>query len=93
MNKSQRHQAILARDIMDLARDNASNPDILEYASSICWELFMLFGNQEQKVIEWDIISAAYEQQYIALRAGKIKNLSDVDKIYSKALRIIENHH
>ncbi len=94
MNDSQVHQAILARDIIDMARDNAANPDILEYIDSICWELFMIFRGQHQKVIEWDTLSATYDRQYTALRKGEnIVNPPDVDVIYSRAVHIIESHY
>ncbi len=72
MDGSRVHQAILARDIIDMARDNAANPAILEYVGSLCWELFMIFREQHQKVIERDSLSGAYEQQYTALQKAKI---------------------
>ncbi len=93
MSKSQLHQAILARDMIDMARDNATNPDILEYIDSLCWELFMIFGEEPQKFIEWDILSGAYDQQYTALRNGDLTNkLLEVDDIYSRATNFIESH-
>jgi hypothetical protein len=93
VNKRSLHQAILARDIIDMARDNSTNPDILEYIDSICWELFIIFGEEPHKVIEWGTLSSAYDHQYTALRAGADANdLSDVDAIYSKATQIIANN-
>jgi len=94
MDRSRVHQAILARDIIDMARDNATNPAILEYVESLCWELFMIFGEKHQKVIEWASLSGAYEQQYTALQKGEnAEKLADVDDIYLIASRIIESHH
>ena len=94
MDKSQLHQAILARDIIDMARDNATNPDIIEYIDSFCWELFMIFGEDPQSVIQWNTLASAYDQQYTALRADKdIHDLSGVDAIYSKATQIISSKH
>lgn len=94
MDDSQVHQAILARDIIDMARDNASDADILEYIESLCWELFMVFGEQKQNTIDWNVLHGAYDQRYMALREGeKTDELSDVDAIYSKASRIIEEYY
>ncbi len=92
MNKTQIHQAILARDIIDMARDNDTNLDILEYAESICWELFMIFDNHEN-VIKWNNLSGAFEQHYLALRNGESAGkLLDVEDVYQVAVRIIESH-
>ena len=93
VESQQVHQAILARDIIDMARDNASDADIIEYIESLCWELFMIFGEQKQNVIEWNMLHGAYNQLYIALREGeKTEELSDVDAIYSTASRIIHKY-
>ncbi len=94
MDESQVHQAILARDIIDMARDNASDADILEYIKSLCWELFMIFGEQKQNAIEWNVLHGAYNQLYMTLREdGRNGELSDVDSIYLKASKIIEDYY
>lgn len=94
MDDIQVHQAILARDIIDMARDNADNADILEYIESLCWELFLIFREQQKTAIDWSVLHGAYDQRYIALREGrKTEDLSEVNTIYAKATIVIENYY
>ena len=57
-------QAILARDIIQMIRENADNSDVLEYLDSFAFSLAR--GLEDSSVVSWDDL-ASIDQRYYSL--------------------------
>lgn len=66
MNKE--HQAVLARDMIDMIRDNANNADVLEYLDGFAFSLAR--GLEDSSVVSWDDIAGICDQRYYSLKSN-----------------------
>lgn len=57
-------QAILARDMIQMIRENADNSDVLEYLDSFAFSLAR--GLEDSSVVSWDDL-ASIDQRYYSL--------------------------
>ena len=60
----QNEQAILARDMIQMIRENADNSDVLEYLDSFAFSLAR--GLEDSSVVSWDLASIC-DQRYYSL--------------------------
>lgn len=90
------NQAILIRDMIDMAREYKNDSNILEYISSFCFVLDEIFDEckVKNKDIDWNEIFSYYDQKYYNLSQGdKVKiDEARIDKIYDTAVQIIKKN-
>mgnify|MGYP001675749804 CR=1 FL=1 len=58
-------QAILARDMIQMIRENADNSDVLEYLDSFAFSLAR--GLEDSSVVSWDDLASVCDQRYYSL--------------------------
>ncbi len=58
-------QAILARDMIQMIRENANNSDILEYLDSFAFSLAR--GLENSSVVSWDNLASICDQRYYSM--------------------------
>ena len=58
-------QAILARDMIQMIRENANNSDILEYLDSFAFSLAR--GLENSSVVLWDNLASICDQRYYSM--------------------------
>ena len=58
-------QAILARDMIQMIRENANNSDILEYLDSFAFSLAR--GLENSSVVSWDNLASICDQWYYSM--------------------------
>ena len=61
----QYEQAILARDMIQMIRENANNSDILEYLDSFAFSLAR--GLENSSVVSWDNLASICDQRYYSM--------------------------
>lgn len=61
----QSEQAILARDMIQMIRENADNSDILEYLDGFAFSLAR--GLEDSSVVSWDDLASVCDQRYYSL--------------------------
>ena len=61
----QDEQAILARDMIQMIRENADNSDVLEYLDSFAFSLAL--GLEDSSVVSWDDLASVCDQRYYSL--------------------------
>lgn len=71
----QEQQAILARDMIQMIRDNEDNVDVLEYLESFAFSLARGLG--DTSVISWDDVAGICDQRYHSMKNGKPIPLDD----------------
>jgi hypothetical protein len=83
------HLAILARDIIDMAREYSDDTNALECISSMCFSLFMIYENNS--TIDWHELFSTYDQRYYRLQNNSSSNpeTPSIELIRSKAMEII----
>ena len=64
----QDQQAILARDMIQMVRDNIDNSDVLEYLESFAFSLAR--GLEDTSVVWWDDIAGICDQRYYSLKVN-----------------------
>lgn len=64
----QDQQAILARDMIQMVRDNIDNSDVLEYLESFAFSLAR--GLEDTSVVSWDDIAGVCDQRYYSLKVN-----------------------
>lgn len=64
MNKE--HQAILARDMIQMIRENADNYKELQYLESFAFSLAR--GLEDTSVVSWDDVAGICDQRYYSLK-------------------------
>lgn len=64
----QEQQAVLARDMIQMIRENADNSDILEYLDSFTFSLAR--GLEDTSVVSWDNIAGVCDQRYYSLKVN-----------------------
>ncbi len=61
----QSEQAILARDMIQMIRENADNSDALEYLDGFAFSLAR--GLEDSSVVSWDDLASVCDQRYYSL--------------------------
>ena len=62
----QEQQAILARDIIQMIRENVDNYEVLQYLESFASSLAR--GLEDRSVVSWDDIAGVCDQRYYSLK-------------------------
>ena len=62
----QEQQAILARDIIQMIRENVDNYEVLQYLESFTSSLAR--GLEDRSVVSWDDIAGVCDQRYYSLK-------------------------
>mgnify|MGYP001411161787 CR=1 FL=1 len=62
----QEQQAVLARDMIQMIRENADSSDILEYLNSFAFSLAR--GLEDASVVSWDDLAGICDQRYYSLK-------------------------
>ena len=62
----QEQQAILARDMIQVIRENVDNYQVLEYLESFA--LSLARGLEDTSVVSWDDIAGVCDQRYYSLK-------------------------
>jgi len=62
----QEQQAILARDMIQMIRENADNYQELQYLESFAFSLAR--GLEDSSVVSWDDIAGVCDQRYYSLK-------------------------
>ena len=62
----QEQQAILARDMIQMIRENEDNHHILQYLESFAFSLAR--GLEDTSVVSWDDIAGICDQRYYSLK-------------------------
>ena len=65
----QNEQAVLARDMIQMIRENADNSDILEYLDGFAFSLAR--GLDDSSVVSWDDLASICDQRYYSLNNNK----------------------
>ena len=63
---NQEQQAILARDMIQMIRENIDNSDVLEYLNNFASSLAR--GLEDTSVVSWDDIAGVCDQRYYSLK-------------------------
>ena len=61
----QDEQAIIARDMIQMIRENADNSDVLEYLDSFAFSL--AHGLEDSSIVSWDDLASVCDQRYYSL--------------------------
>lgn len=64
----QEQQAILARDMIQMIRENADNYQVLQYLESFASSLAR--GLEDVSVVSWDDIAGVCDQRYYSLKVN-----------------------
>lgn len=70
----QDEQAILARDIIQMIRENADNYQILQYLEGFAFSLAR--GLEDTSVVSWDDIAGICDQRYYSLKVNNPVSLN-----------------
>ena len=83
-------QAILARDTIDMIREYADNPDVLEYIETFTTSLAQILG--DNSTVAWLDLAGVCDQRYYSLRQGNpiTLNTTVLDAHYTAVLDYIE---
>ena len=89
------HQAIIAREVIDLYRDSHDKRDTAESLDVLCFAMARLTDSDraDYPAIDWDDLASNFDGIATSksgddVKIQKIEN--DIESIYKKALRIIE---
>ena len=89
------HQAIIAREVIDLYRDSHDKRDTAESLDVLCFAMARMTDSDrvDYPAIDWDDLASNFDGIAISQASDmsairKIEN--DIESIYKKALRIIE---
>lgn len=70
----QEQQAILARDMIQMIRENADNYQVLQYLESFAFSLAR--GLEDASVVSWDDIAGVCDQRYYSLKVDNPVSLN-----------------
>lgn len=90
-------EAILAREIIDLAADFRDNESVMDSMTEICFTIDRLIdetGNSDKSHIPWYDLFSYYDQNHIHLKGhtAEVPSYDDVTQAYDKAEYIIANN-
>ena len=70
----QEQQAILARDIIQMIRENADGYEVLQYLEGFASSLAR--GLEDRSVVSWDDIAGVCDQRYYSLKNNSLVPLN-----------------
>ena len=70
----QEQQAILARDIIQMIRENADSYEVLQYLEGFASSLAR--GLEDRSVVSWDDIAGVCDQRYYSLKTNNLVSLN-----------------
>lgn len=85
---NQEQQAILARDMIQMIRENADKYQILQYLESFAFSLAR--GLEDTSVVSWDDIASVCDQRYYSLRVDNPVPLNT--ELLDSCKRSIQNY-
>lgn len=88
-----RDKAVVARELIDLYRDNADSAEIVEYLSRICFSLARIFERKDKhdEVPDWDELFSFFDQKYMALAKNtREPDGSKLDAMYERIVSRIK---
>lgn len=95
MSKIEVNQAILVRDIIDMAREYKNDANVLEYISCFCFQLDLIFDESGtlDKNLNWYDVFSHYDEKYYNLSQNNNSEIDElvVNKVYDYAVNIINS--
>ena len=88
MNSTQNHQihqAIIAREIIDIYRFAPNKTDVAESLDVLCFAMARLTG--KNSVIDWDFLATLFDQ----LTTSSHTSVNDIERIYQRITSIIKD--
>lgn len=88
MNSTQNHQihqAIIAREIIDIYKFAPNKADVAESLDVICFAMARL--TEKHSVIDWDFLATLFDQ----LATNSQTSVNDIEKIYQRITSIIKD--
>lgn len=89
MNSTQNHQihqAIIAREIIDIYKFAPNKADVAESLDVICFAMARL--TEKHSVIDWDFLATLFDQ---LTNNSSQTPINDIEKIYQKITSIIKD--
>jgi len=89
MNSTQNHQihqAIIAREIIDIYKFAPNKADVAESLDVICFAMARL--TEKHSVIDWDFLATLFDQ---LAHTNNRTSFSDIEKIYQRITSIIKD--
>ena len=80
------HQAIIAREIIDIYRFAPNKTDVAESLDVICFAMARLTG--KNSVINWDFLATLFDQ---LTQTNNHTSFSDIEKLYQRITSIIKD--
>ena len=79
------HQAIIAREIIDIYKFAPNKTDVAESLDVICFAIARL--TEKNSVIDWDFLATLFDQ----LATNSQTSVNDIEKIYQRITSIIKD--
>jgi len=79
------HQAIIAREIIDIYKFAPNKTDVAESLDVICFAMARL--TEKNSVIDWDFLATLFDQ----LATNSQTSVNDIEKIYQRITSIIKD--
>ena len=79
------HQAIIAREIIDIYKFAPNKTDVAESLDVICFAMARL--TEKNSVIDWDFLATLFDQ----LATSSQTSVNDIEKIYQRITSIIKD--
>lgn len=79
------HQAIIAREIIDIYKFAPNKADTAESLDVICFAMARL--TEKNSVIDWDFLATLFDQ----LATNSQTSVNDIEKIYQRITSIIKD--
>ena len=79
------HQAIIAREIIDIYKLAPNKTDVAESLDVICFAMARL--TEKNSVIDWDFLATLFDQ----LATNSQTSVNDIEKIYQRITSIIKD--
>ena len=89
------HQAIIAREIVDLYRNSPDKYEVAESLSSLCFAMARLTGcdKVDYPTIDWDDLASNFDgiATFQASDVSALRKIEkDIESVYKKSLKIID---
>ena len=79
------HQAIIAREIIDIYKFAPNKTDVAESLDVICFAMARL--TEKNSVIDWDFLATLFDQ----LATNSQTSVNEIEKIYQRITSIIKD--
>ena len=90
MNSTQNHQihqAIIAREIIDIYKFAPNKADVAESLDVICFAMARL--TEKNSVIDWDFLATLFDQLAHTAHTNNHTSFSDIEKLYQRITSLI----